>query len=110
VSTKRHSIHQEKEAAKKLKLETTKAAENEVDEKQNAESTEDGKAIAAEMHEVDSADDDAYEDLLRSIEGPDWEDKFYTLSSTDAEDGDVLSFPSISVEDSEEASFSRRLN
>ncbi|KAK2432282.1 ribonuclease Ps [Trifolium repens] len=39
VSTKRHSIRQEKEAAKKPKLETTKAAENEVDEKQKVETT-----------------------------------------------------------------------
>ena len=66
------------------------------------------------MHEVDgtddSFDDDAYDDILQNYDGSDWEDKLYPLSSTDAEDGDSRSIPSISVEDSEEASFSRRLN
>ncbi|KAK2406680.1 hypothetical protein QL285_042385 [Trifolium repens] len=109
----------EKEVAEKQKIETTKAenevdekqqvestkAEKEVPEKQKVESTEDEKEID-EMHEVDSTDDsfddDAYDDILQNYDGSDWEEKLYSLSSSDAEDGDSMSFPSISVEDSVE--------
>ncbi|GAU27428.1 hypothetical protein TSUD_356640 [Trifolium subterraneum] len=49
VSTKRHSIYQEKEAAKKSKPETTKA-ENEVDEKQQVESTKAEKEVAEKQN------------------------------------------------------------
>ncbi|KAK2351242.1 hypothetical protein QL285_097413 [Trifolium repens] len=99
VSTKRHSIRQEKEAAKKPKLETTKAAENEVDEKQKVETTKAENEVD-EKQNVESAedendsdndldndsdndsDDDSYDDsedsydkLVRSYNGPGWEKK-----------------------------------
>ncbi|WJX92365.1 hypothetical protein P8452_74016 [Trifolium repens] len=126
VSTKRHSIRQEKEAAKKQKLETTKAAENEVDEKQKVETTKAENEVdekqqvestkaekeVAEKQKVDSTEDekeiaydsdDAYDELVKSYDGPDWEQRLFPVSSPEPEDGeDSLSIPSISMEDSEE--------
>ncbi|KAK2353405.1 hypothetical protein QL285_091029 [Trifolium repens] len=125
VSTKCHSICQEKEASKKPKLETTKAAENEVDEKQKVETTkaenevDEKQQVVSTKAEIEVAEkqkgestedekeiaddsDDAYDELVKSYDGPDWEQKLFPVSSTEPEDGeDSLSFPSISMEDSE---------
>ncbi|KAK2378654.1 hypothetical protein QL285_066538 [Trifolium repens] len=102
VSTKHHSIRQEKEAAKKPKLETTKAAENEVDEKQKVETTKAENEVdekqqvestkaekeVAEKQKVESTEDEneisydsdddsdnSYDKLVKSYDGPDWEKK-----------------------------------